>query len=87
MGPISGWPKPSGMSSRACGSRSMTSCRQKYMFIPSSKNTVTADRPKRETERISVIPGRPLMAVSTGKVMNCSTSTGPRPSELVRIRT
>jgi len=34
-----------------------------------------------------VIPGSPLMAVSTGKVMNRSTSTGPRAGAVVRMST
>src|SRR6476661_6907767 len=53
------------------------------MSVPSAKTTVTADKPKRETERISSMRGRPLIAVSTGKVMNCSTSSGARPALLV----
>jgi hypothetical protein len=40
-----------------------------------------------ETERISSVFGRPLIAISTGMVMNLSTSTGPSPGELVRICT
>ena len=53
------------------------------MSVPSSKTTVTAERPNRDTERISSTRGRPLIAVSTGKVMNCSTSSGPRPGPSV----
>jgi len=55
------------------------------MSVPSSKTTVTTDRPNLETERISSILGRPLMAVSTGKEMNFSTSSGAKPGLLVRI--
>ena len=40
-----------------------------------------------ETERISSTAARPLMAVSTGKVMNFSTSSGASPGLLVRICT
>jgi hypothetical protein len=37
------------------------------MSVPSSKTTVTTERPNFETERISSTFGRPLIAVSTGK--------------------
>ena len=57
------------------------------MSVPSSKATVTAERPKRLIERISSTRGRPLIAFSTGKVMNCSTSTGPSEGEVVRTCT
>jgi hypothetical protein len=53
------------------------------MSAPSSKTTVTTERPNLETERISSILGSPLIAVSTGKVMNFSTSSGARPGLLV----
>ena len=55
------------------------------MSVPSSNTTVTADSPNFETLRISSMAGRPLMAVSTGKVMKRSTSSGGSPGELVRI--
>jgi hypothetical protein len=57
------------------------------MSVPSSKTTVTTDRPNFETERSSSTLGRPLMDVSTGKVMNFSISSGAKPGLLVRIWT
>lgn len=53
------------------------------MSVPSSKVTVTALRPKRDTLRTSFSRGNPLITVSTGKVMNCSTSRGPSAGALV----
>src|SRR3990172_3893890 len=57
------------------------------MSVPSLKTSVTAERPNLETERASSRPGRPLMASSTGVVMNRSTSSGPRAGALVRTCT
>ena len=49
------------------------------MSVPSSNTTVTTERPNFDTERISSTFGSPLMAVSTGKVMKLSTSSGASP--------
>jgi len=38
-------------------------------------------------ERISVRPGKPVMAISSGTVMNRSTSSGERPNASVAICT
>jgi hypothetical protein len=37
------------------------------------------DRPALEVERTLSTPGRPFMAVSSGKVMSCSTSSAAMP--------
>jgi hypothetical protein len=49
------------------------------MSVPSSKTTVTTERPNFVSDRTSSSRGRPLIAVSTGNVTNCSTSSGARP--------
>src|SRR5688572_2800466 len=46
------------------------------MSVPSSKATVTTDRPYLDVERTSVVLGMPAMARSTGTVTYCSTSAG-----------
>src|SRR5678815_5102427 len=46
------------------------------MSVPSSKTTVTTDRPYFEIERTSSTFGIPDIARSTGTVTYCSTSTG-----------
>ena len=61
----------------------MTCWRAQKMSQPSSKTTVTTERPNWETERISSTLGMPLMADSTGKVMNCSVSSGARAGAVV----
>jgi hypothetical protein len=57
------------------------------MSVPSSKTTVTADKPNLEVDRTSIRSGRPLMACSTGVVMNFSTSSGPRAGDDVKTWT
>ncbi|MNC70217.1 hypothetical protein D3C75_1210010 [compost metagenome] len=54
----------------------MTNWRAKNRSVPSSKITVTWDRPERDSERVCFSPGRPAMAVSMAKVMRCSVSSG-----------
>jgi len=44
---------------------------------------LTTERPKLETDRIRLTPGRPFMATSTGKVTYFSISSGARPSVTV----
>jgi hypothetical protein len=63
------------------------SWRARSRSVPSSKTTVTAERPKRETLRICSTPGSPLIDDSTGNVMVRSTSTGPSAGTLVRTCT
>jgi hypothetical protein len=46
------------------------------MSVPSSKMTVTCDRPYLDNERTSWTFGIPPMAHSIGKVIRRSTSTG-----------
>src|SRR5437588_3074881 len=53
------------------------------MSVPSSKTTVTCERPNLEMERELCRRDRPLRACSTGKVTFCSTSSGPRPGTTV----
>ena len=57
------------------------------MSVPSRKITVTAERPKRDTLRISTLLGRPLSAFSTGTVTARSTSTGESPPHFVSTST
>ena len=75
------------MSASASLSRSFTSWRANQTSVSSSNTTVTADTAVRLMERISTTPGRPFIAVSTGYVRYCSTSTGDRPGALVMIPT
>ena len=77
-GPISGTPCSGAMEARASDRRSCTCWRAKYKSVPSSKTSVTADRPLREMLRTSSRAGSPLIAASTGKVTKRSTSSGPR---------
>ena len=53
----------------------------------SLNTTVTSDKPKRETERISSTFMMWLIEVSTGMVMSCSTSCGANVGEMVTICT
>ena len=53
------------------------------MSVPSSKMIVTPEMPNCENDRTSLIGGMPFIAFSTGIVMNCSTSSGPRAGALV----
>ena len=46
------------------------------MSTPSSKITVTCERPNFESERTSARPFKPLIACSTGNVICCSISSG-----------
>ena len=57
----------------------MTNWRAKNRSVPSLKITVTWDKPERDSERVCCKPGNPAMAVSMGKVMRCSVSSGEKP--------
>ena len=57
------------------------------MSVPSTKMIVTPEMPNCEKERTSLIRGMPLIAFSTGIVMNCSTSSGPSAGALVSAMT
>ena len=48
------------------------------MSVPSSKVTVSCEKPNLETDRTSISPGNPEMTFSTGIVICCSTSSGVR---------
>ena len=75
------------MSVSASFRRSLTACRANQVSVPSLNTTVTAETAVRLIERISSTPGRPFMAVSTGKVRYCSTSSGESPGALVSTET
>jgi hypothetical protein len=49
------------------------------MSVPQSNSAYRIDRPTPEVLRTRVTPGMPFNAVSTGKVMSCSTSSGAMP--------
>lgn len=49
--------------------------------------TVTCDRPERDSERVCSSAGNPAIAVSIGKVMRCSVSSGENPAAPVLICT
>ncbi|MNP75455.1 hypothetical protein D3C76_1725180 [compost metagenome] len=55
--------------------------------MPSAKVTVTWDSPERDNERVCFRCGRPAIAVSMGKVMRCSVSSGEKPAAEVLICT
>ncbi len=57
------------------------------MSVPSRKMIVTAETAVRLTDRISSSPGMPFIAISTGKVRYCSTSSGDRPGAVVSTET
>ena len=65
----------------------MTNCRAKNTSMSSRNTIVTMDNPLRFSERMSVRPGSPVMAISSGTVMNRSTSSGDRPVASVAICT
>ena len=75
------------MSASAILTRSLTIWRASHGSVPSRKMTVTAETAVRLTERISSSPGTPFIAISTGKVRYCSTSSGDSPGALVRMET
>ena len=61
------------------------SCRASRIGTLSLNTTVTTDRPKRDTERISSTCMMLLMAISIGKVISCSTSCGASVGDTVTI--
>ena len=76
-----------GIFSRASSRRSPICCLAQKISVPSSKTTVTTDRPNCETDRISSTFGMPLREFSTGKVMNCSVSSAANAGAVVMICT
>jgi hypothetical protein len=76
-----------GMSASAMVTRSDTIWRASQGSVPSLKMTVTAETAVRLIDRISSSPGMPFIAISTGKVRYCSTSSGDSPGALVRMAT
>ena len=83
----SGVPNCSGMSPATVWICSLINCRACSVGTDSSNTTVTNERPKRLTERISCTFMMLLMAISIGKVINCSTSCGANVGETVTICT
>jgi len=86
IGPIRGITpaaKPSSMDER----RSDTSWRARKISVSQLKVTYKKDRPAEEVERTDSTPGKPFMAVSRGKVISCSTSSGAMPPASVMIVT
>src|SRR5256885_1851842 len=57
------------------------------MSVPSLNVTTTCEKPNFETLRIPSSPGRPPIACSSGNVIRCSTSSGPREGATVLICT
>ena len=87
MGIISGVPSSGGISPATVCICSLMSCRASRIGTLSLNTTVTTERPKRETERISTTFMMLLIATSIGKVMSCSTSCGASVDETVTIYT
>ena len=52
-----------------------------------AKPTTTCEKPNFETDRMFSTRGNPLIACSIGKVMRCSTSSGPKAGAAVLICT
>lgn len=86
-GPSSGRPALGGMTSRAAGKRCAVSSRAVASAVSSSNTSVTALTPERDTERMRVTWGTPVIASSTGWVTSRSTSVGESPGALVRTCT
>ena len=74
---------PCGSRLRTSPSRSATSWRAKYCGVSSENTSVTMERPGSFCERISVMPGNPVIPISTGIVTMRSTSSGERPGTSV----
>ena len=49
------------------------------MSVDQPKLTYTNDSPALEVERVLSTPGMPAMAISSGTVISCSTSSGAMP--------
>ncbi|OQA05401.1 MAG: hypothetical protein BWY66_02516 [bacterium ADurb.Bin374] len=77
-GAISG-SMPGGSSSRVSCSRSNTSCRAKYGFVPSSNTMTICDSPDFDRERTCWTPFIPDIFCSIGKDICCSTSLTDKP--------
>ena len=68
-------------------SRSDTSWRARKISVSQLKVTYRKDKPADEVERMDSTPGNPFIAVSSGKVINCSTSSAAIPPASVMIVT
>ena len=68
-------------------SLSDTSWRARKISVSQLKVTYKKDKPAEETERIDSTPGKPFMPVSSGNVINCSTSSAAIPPASVMIVT
>ena len=79
IGPMPTCSTPWGSCSRAADKRSPTIWRARKMSVFQLNVTYTNDSPTLEIERTLSTPGMPLIAVSSGTVINCSTSSGAMP--------
>lgn len=86
-GPSSGVSAEGGRSACTVRKRSSTIWRANQTSVPSAKTIVTADKPNRDTLRISALRGTPFIAFSIGNVTVRSTSTGARPGADVMMST
>jgi hypothetical protein len=86
IGPMCGV-TPSGTLSSMPDNRSDTRCRARKMSVSQLKVTWRKDSPADEMDRTDSTPGRPFMAVSSGKVMSCSTSSAAMPPASVMMVT
>jgi hypothetical protein len=80
---MKGLPASAGISVLTCCNRSDTCCLAQYTSVLSLKTIVTRDNPKREKERISMIPGTLAVACSMGNVMRRSTSGAAKEGDTV----
>ena len=59
--------------------RSFINCRSIYMSVPHLKTMMIVERPTEDEERTVLTPGVPFTALSIGKVIRASTSSGESP--------
>src|SRR5712691_1154676 len=86
MGPSTGL-TVGGRLAATCCSFSVIICLAIYMSVDQSNSTYTSDSPIEEAERTRDTPVAPFMALSIGKVILASTSSGARPSTSAKIVT
>ncbi len=86
-GPSVGVPTPGGRVPSRPAMRSETICRARYMSVPQSNSTHTAEKPVVEVERTRRTPVEPLTEVSIGYVTSFSTSSGAMPGASVMTTT
>ena len=86
IGPMRGI-TPAGIPSSMADSRSDTNCLARKISVSHLKVTYKNDNPADEIDRTDSTLGKPFMAVSRGKVMSCSTSSGAMPPDSVMMVT